>query len=158
VACPPLFPYVHERASTADFLQTTLLAAPLPTVAVDTYMSECEHIGAAAASSGRPRFGADMAFDVGDNAQDLPDLKAGLGSAYGKTPRRLPWPSRTDLKRYGCRTKEREVEKQRDMAGSELEPNRLNKRERRRLQNLHAQRAFRARSKIHRHEVGRCAK
>lgn len=98
-----------------------------------------------------------MAFDVGGNAQDLPNPKAGLGSAYGKTPRRLSWPSRTDLKRYGRGTKEREAEKQSDMEGSELEPNRLNKRERRRLQNLHAQRAFRARSKIHQHEVGRCA-
>lgn len=98
-----------------------------------------------------------MAFGVGDNAQDLPDLKAGLGSAFGETPRRLPWPSRTDLKRYGRGTREREVEKQRDMDGSELEPNRINQRERRRLQNLHAQRGFRARSKIHQNEVGRCA-
>jgi hypothetical protein len=95
-----------------------------------------------------------MTIDDGDNTQDLPDPNTSLGSVYGKPRRRLSWPSRTDLKRFARETQEREVEKDKDMSGSELEPNKGNKRERRRIQNQLAQRAFRARSNIHKHEVG----
>jgi hypothetical protein len=49
---------------------------------------------------------------------------------------------------------EREVVKQKEMVEFELGPTKGNKRERRRMQNRLAQRAFRARSKIQSKEVG----
>jgi hypothetical protein len=59
------------------------------------------------------------------------------------------------MRRYDREAKEQEAEKQKEMVEFELGgPTESNKRERRKMQNRLAQRAFRARSKIQNREVG----
>ena len=58
------------------------------------------------------------------------------------------------MRRYAREAKERETEKKKEMVEFEHGPTKGNKRERRRMQNRLAQRAFRARSKIQNKEVG----
>jgi hypothetical protein len=58
------------------------------------------------------------------------------------------------MRRYEREAKQREVEEQKEIWEFELGRTKSNKRERRRMQNRLAQRAFRARSKIRNKEVG----
>lgn len=88
-----------------------------------------------------------MALHSGDrdHAQGMPDPKTRLSFVCDNAPRGLSWPSRSDLKRYAGGTEEW-VHK--DLEGSDLVPNKGNSGDKRRMQNRHVQRAFRARAKI----------
>lgn len=97
----------------------------------------------------------DGRFALLDGDLDSSSSNEGRGPSPGKKPhRKLKWSSGSDMKRYEREAKEREVEKQKEMAGFELGPTKGNKREKRRMQNRLAQRAFRARCKIQNKEVG----
>jgi hypothetical protein len=136
--------------------QTEPPASPLQSVSGDELSdSESEVNSAKAVKSRRTKsdgdFGrglvdADMMSESSDENDD--------GVRTSKRHRQLKWSSGSDMRRYEREAKEREVEKQKEMVEFELGPTKGNKRERRRMQNRLAQRAFRARSKIQSKEVG----
>jgi hypothetical protein len=97
-------------------------------------------------------FGLVEADPVSESSDELADELDGVRTS--KRLRQLKWSSGSDMRRYAREAKERETEKKKEMVEFEHGPTKGNKRERRRMQNRLAQRAFRARSKIQNKEVG----
>jgi hypothetical protein len=126
-------------------------ASPLRSVSCHLFDSESEYDGPATVAARRKQAEGDIGLETGKRV--LKASSAGEGVNPVKRCRNLAWLSRSDLKRYEREAKERDMEKQREMAEFEHGPTKGNKREKRRMQNRLAQRAFRARSKIHQQEM-----
>jgi hypothetical protein len=131
-------------------------ASPLRSVCGDELSdSEIQYDHPAGAAGRRTKSDGDVGFALLDGDLDSPSSNEGGGPSPGKKRgRKFKWSSGSDMKLYEREAKEREVEKLKEMAGFELGPTKGNKREKRRMQNRLAQRAFRARSKIQKKEVG----
>jgi hypothetical protein len=137
-------------------VQTEPPASPLRSLSGDD-LSESESglAGVILVESRRTKSDGDVALDLA--AGDLDDGRDNEdnGPRTSKRRRQLKSSSESYMRWYDREAKEQEAEKRKEMVEFELGGlTKGNKRERRKMQNRLAQRAFRARSKIQNREVG----